>query len=49
MTPEIVKAIDDIFDAKVPIEWMKDVTGAEISWLYSSMGSWNTSLALRNN
>jgi hypothetical protein len=34
MTPALVKAIGNIFDARVPYDWLYDTTGAEISWLY---------------
>ena len=34
MTPALVSAIGNIFDARVPYNWLYDTTGAEISWLY---------------
>lgn len=48
MTPEILDAINAIYDAKVPFIWLYDPSGAEISWLLSSLGSWYTSLIERN-
>ena len=32
MTPNIVEAIDAIYDGKVPKMWIQDPSGAEISW-----------------
>lgn len=48
MTPDIQDAIFAIFDAKVPITWIQDASGAEISWLLPTLGSWFTSLLERN-
>lgn len=48
MTPALAKAIDCVFDSRVPYDWMYDTTGAEISWLYPSIGAWFTSLHKRN-
>ena len=44
MTPDILDAINCIFDAKVPDAWLYDPSGAEISWLLPSLGSWYNSL-----
>lgn len=33
MTPIIVNAIGSISDAKAPISWSYDATGAEIAWI----------------
>jgi dynein heavy chain len=49
MTPEIVDAIDALFDARVPYEWAYDATGVEISWLLPGLGSWFSSLQDRTN
>jgi hypothetical protein len=48
MTPALGKAIDNVFDSMVPYDWMFDTTGAEISWLYPTLGSWFTSFNRRN-
>lgn len=48
MTPDILDAINSIFDAKVPNTWLYDPSGAEISWLMPSLGSWFASLIERN-
>ena len=44
MTPQIVDAIDSIFDGKVPGFWLRDTTGAEISWLKPSFPLWFDSM-----
>lgn len=38
MTPDILDAINAIFDAKVPQNWVYDATGVEISWIYAALG-----------
>lgn len=48
MTPNILDAINAIFDAKVPSYWIYDPSGAEISWLLPTLGSWFASLLDRN-
>ena len=48
MTPQIVEAIDSIYDGKVPHFWLYDPSGAEISWLKPSFITWFDSLLLRN-
>jgi dynein heavy chain len=48
MTPQILDAINAIFDAKVPAIWLTDPSGAEISWLLPTLGSWFASLIERN-
>jgi len=48
MTPDILDAINAIFDAKVPNSWLYDPSGAEISWLLPTMGQWFSSLIERN-
>jgi len=40
MTPEILEAINAVFDGKVPPSWYLDPSGAEIAWLCPSIGSW---------
>lgn len=44
MTPEIVDAIEAMFQYRVPKKWVYDPTGAEISWLVPSLGGWLKSL-----
>jgi dynein heavy chain len=48
MTPDILDAINSIFDAKVPNTWLYDPSGAEISWILPTLGSWSASLVDRN-
>lgn len=48
MTPQIVEAIDAIFDGKVPRFWLYDTSGTEISWLKPSFPLWFESLLKRN-
>ena len=49
MTPRLVIAIGNIYDAKVPHWWMYDTTEIEISWLYPRLGTWFNSLTVRNS
>ena len=44
MTPEIVDAIEAMYQFRVPKKWVYDPTGAEISWLVPSLGGWLKSL-----
>ena len=39
MTPNILDAINCIFDARVPDSFIMHA-GAEISWLFPTLGSW---------
>jgi len=48
MTPDVLDAINCIFDAKVTAKWLTDPSGAEISWLLPTLGSWFGSLLERN-
>lgn len=48
MTPEILDAINAMFDAKVPNSWIYDPSGAEISWILPTLGAWYVSLLDRN-
>lgn len=48
MTPNIVEAIDAIFDGKVPKSWIYDSSNTEISWLKPSFPLWFDSLLKRN-
>merc|ERR1711966_248986 len=34
----------NIFDARVPVRWTNDASGAEISWLMPNIGGWFTGL-----
>lgn len=40
MTPDLVEAINSIYDFRVPKKWCFDPTGAEISWLTPSLAGW---------
>lgn len=39
MTAELVDAINQVFDFRVPVKWQFQA-GAEISWLTPSLGGW---------
>lgn len=49
MTPDIVDAINAVFDFRVPRNWCFDPTGAEISWLTPSLASWIKGLLDRHH
>ena len=49
MTPNIVEAIDSLYDGKVPKFWIYDTGNSEISWLKPNFASWFESLIERNN
>lgn len=40
MTPDLVEAIDAVYDFRVPKPWCYDPTGAEIAWLMPTLGAW---------
>jgi len=40
MTPDLVDAINSVYDFRVPRNWCFDPTGAEISLLTPTLGSW---------
>jgi dynein heavy chain len=44
MTTELLADLGSIFDARVPIGWTNDASGAEISWLMPKLGGWFTGL-----
>jgi len=47
LTTILDKAIDSIFDARVPKDWMLDAGGSEISWLSPNLGLWYSGLIER--
>lgn len=49
MTPDLVDAINAVFDFRVPRNWCYDPTGAEISWLTPSLASWIKGLLDRHH
>jgi dynein heavy chain len=49
MTPEIVDAINCVYDLRVPRPWCYDPSGAEISWLSPSLSEWIRSLIDRHH
>lgn len=49
MTPDIVDAINAVFDFRVPRNWCYDPTGAEISWLTPTLASWIKGLLDRHH
>jgi len=48
MTPDLVEAIDSVYDFRVPRPWVYDPTGAEIAWLMPALGSWMKGLLDRH-
>lgn len=48
MTPDILEAINAVFDAKVPNQWVYDPTGAEIAWIIPTLAKWFNDLIERN-
>jgi dynein heavy chain len=48
MTPELQNALDSIYDAKPPISWYIDPSGAEIAWSAPSLALWFAGLLERN-
>ena len=47
MTPDLVDMITSIFDFRVPIKWIQDAAGVEISWLLPTLSSWIKGLVNR--
>ena len=47
MTTELVNAIQYIFDARVPVNWVQTVGGDEFSWYLPTLGLWYNSLGER--
>lgn len=48
MTPELQDSLTAIFDAKPPVMWYVDASGAEIAWSTPSLASWFEGLVERN-
>ena len=48
MTPDLVDAINAVYDFRVPRNWCFDPTGAEISWLTPTLASWISGLLNRH-
>ena len=48
MTPDLVDAINSVFDFRVPKKWQYDATGVEISWLVPSLAAWMSGLLSRH-
>jgi dynein heavy chain len=44
MTSNLVVAINNMYDFRVPAPWMYDATGVEISWISPSLGTWLSGL-----
>ena len=47
MTSNLVVAINNMYDFRVPAPWMFDATGVEISWISPSLGAWLSGLQNR--
>jgi len=48
MTAELVQAVNDLFDARVPRNWIFTPGGDEFSWILPSLGLWFASLLERD-
>lgn len=48
MTPLLVESIAQVFDFRVPKNWLTDPSGAEISWLTPTLGGWIKGLVDRH-
>jgi len=48
MTPMLVESISQVFDFRVPKNWLTDPSGAEISWLTPTLGGWIKGLVDRH-
>merc|ERR1719198_633325 len=44
MTTDLLEDLNSVFDARVPKKWTHDPSGAEISWLLPTIGSWFTGM-----
>ena len=49
MVPDIVDAIDAIFNVRVPNKWLYDTVGNEISWMTPTLSLWLKGLTDRNH
>jgi dynein heavy chain len=47
MTTDLLEDLNSVFDARVPKKWTHDPSGAEISWLLPTIGSWFTGMLER--
>lgn len=48
MTPAIVDSIDSLYNNKVPLAWLYDPSGAQISWMKLKFSVWFDSFKTRN-
>ncbi|KAJ8610701.1 hypothetical protein CTAYLR_005659 [Chrysophaeum taylorii] len=48
VTAQLLQSIDNIYDAKVPLPWVRSPGGDEISWLAPTFGRWLSGLADRD-
>lgn len=48
VTPEVMAAINSIYDARVPRGWLLSPGGDEISWMVNSLGLWFSGLNSRD-
>jgi len=49
MTPELLDAMNAVFDLKPPKQWYLDANRIEIAWTLPSLGAWFNGLILREN
>lgn len=49
MSPQIVDAINAVGEMRVPLNWLVDPSGAEISWLSPNLGAWIKSMIDRHH
>jgi dynein heavy chain, axonemal len=47
MTPDLVVAIESMYNNRVPKQWVYDATGVEIAWISPSLGAWINGLHSR--
>ena len=48
VTPEVIAAINAIYDGRVPRGWLLSPGGDEISWMINSLGLWYSGLGARD-
>ncbi|CAM9842278.1 unnamed protein product, partial [Ectocarpus sp. 8 AP-2014] len=48
VTEDLMSAINAVYDARVPRQWVFSYGGDEISWMSASLGLWFSSFTARN-
>lgn len=49
VTEDLMSAINAVYDARVPHQWVFSYGGDEISWMSASLGLWFSSFTARND